>query len=429
MSNLSAGNSPVPSEQSSTASSPVAAVTPPPVTSNDPFVAQPGEGHMDVDVEMEFVEPSSQAAKDAELDDAVNEEAILKDAQEDLEVKKKKYLSALNEYLKRQKATVGSGTPDADPISYKMAKALYLEAEEVVKSLLPAPKIAEVVPTVIEKKHSRVACPPNLPFLQLRTDTFLEKPERPVFDTVYDFCQEFVIILNANELPLDDCWERLLPACLTKEERSWCEYELKGKSYKWKDAESILLDHFDTPLRKFLNMGRVWCMKQGQDESVRTFAAKFQMARRQAALDDGVLLVLCFWWNLRPEVRKSCFVALSANYGTKMPSKIEDIIDLISVASSDSSALLRNPAGTNEAALWNEFAQGNGATRSASSTFSGSGSRGRVQKRSSSDDNGKNFKKKNWDFKQAVKDKLCFECKSPWEKGHSCPDKRKVPCC
>ena len=223
-------------------------------------------------------------------------------------------------------------------------------------------------------------------------------------------------MLKAHSLSLDSHWKRLLPSCLNKDTQSWFEDKLAESSLNWKAGESELLDYYDTPLRKFLNMGRVWSMKQGASESVRSFGAKFQKLRRQACLEDGVQLVLFSGWNLRPEVRKACMVPLAANYGTKMPSNVEDIIALVTTTTLDTSSLLLNHGETSSVSDWKSFAEGNGSP---------SFSTGKGKKRASpAGDVGLNTKK-SWNFKSAVKDNVCFSCKSPWEKGHSCPKRER----
>ncbi|OAD68283.1 hypothetical protein PHYBLDRAFT_173289 [Phycomyces blakesleeanus NRRL 1555(-)] len=343
----------------------------------------------------------------------VTVEMLLASAEEDLNTKKGNYYAALGHYLGVSKRDPTSTTAKSASKGAKEAQVLFAEAEQILKDLK-----ASTAPASKPHDKRSTLVPSNLPFLQLRSEGPLVKANRDVFDLVYDFCQEFTTVLEAHSLSLDSCWERLLPTCLNKEERSWFENKLKGKAYNWKKAESILLDHYDMPFRKFLNMGRVWCMKQGKGESARSFGAKFQKFRRQASLDDGVQLVLCFWWNLRPEVQEACLIPLSANYGTKMPSKIEDIISLVSVSTSDSTALLHNPANSTAASSWSSFAAHNGASSLSAGSHKG-------KKRFFSLERGSQSPKKSWDFKKAMKDGICFSCKAPWVKRHSCLERKK----
>ena len=216
-------------------------------------------------------------------------EMLIQSAKEDLDDKKSKYYICLGNYLHLSKANRdGEDTKRARELS-KEAEKLFKDAEETLKVLKMSN--AREVP-VVEEKNSFV--PPGLPFLQLVTDAVCEKPHLPKFDSVYDFCQEFTTVLKAHSLSLDAHWKRLLPSCLNKDTQSWFEDKLAEAPLNWKAGESELLDYYDTPMRKFLNMGRVWSMKQGANTSVRAFGAKLQKRRRQACLEDGVQLFLCF---------------------------------------------------------------------------------------------------------------------------------------
>ncbi|GAA5817776.1 hypothetical protein MFLAVUS_011329 [Mucor flavus] len=342
-----------------------------------PSVAPPVPAvSLDTDVEMENANgdaaTASSVSTESDVKVNINVEAaaalLLVSAKEDLDRKKNDYYIFLGNYLAASKVDPSSDATRSAFQLHKETQESFLEAEKTLKVL----KASNAPPGDSTNDKKSMLVPNNLPFLQLRSDSHIVKPNRDVFDSVYDFCQEFTTfgisfeesLLESHSLSLDDSWERLLPPCLNKEERSWFEDKLKGKAYKWKKAESILLDHYDTPFRKFLNMGRVWCMKQGKGESARSFGAKFQKFRRQASLEDGVQLVLCFWWNLRPEVREACIIPISANYGSKMPDKIEDIISLVSASTSDSADLLRNPGETKDTSAWNSFATGNGSAPS-----------------------------------------------------------------
>lgn len=164
---------------------------------------------------------------------------------EDLAKKQLEYHTAATNFLKLNKVNPKSAGTRAAAKVYKEAQKQYNEIEALLNTLLPKPQVTPEVVVAKTQKPDRVGCPNNLPFLQLKSDEVFEKPDREKFDSVYDFCQEFETILEINALQLDDNWERLLPSCSTKEKRSWCEDKLKNEKYKWKEAESILLDHID----------------------------------------------------------------------------------------------------------------------------------------------------------------------------------------
>ncbi|OAD67613.1 hypothetical protein PHYBLDRAFT_173945 [Phycomyces blakesleeanus NRRL 1555(-)] len=335
--------------------------------------------------------PTVPSAINSNTSSSITLEMLLASAKEDLSIKKNNFYVAYANYVALSKVNPMSDAARHASSIKKEAQELFEDAQKTLKVL----EKANAPPAILEDKKSMVV-PSNLPFLQLCTETRV-KQNRDVFDSVYDFCQEFTMVLESHSLSLDSCWERLLPICLNKEERSWFEDKLKGKAYK-----------------RFLNMGRVWKMMQKKGESVRAFGAKFQTARRQASLEDGIQMVLCFWWNLRPEVREASLIPLSANYGTKLPSKVEDIISLVSVATSDSTALLNQPAESGTPAKWKSFSD----AHSISSSISHKG-----KKRAIARDNDPKHAKKSWNFKKAIKDNVCFSCKGAWEKGHTCPER------
>ena len=250
-------------------------------------------------------------------------------AQENLKNLKTEFKIAYGHYLACQKVHPHAQNTKNAYISYKEAESAWREADEAYKIF----KYMDSPPVMDDKKSMLV--PSTLPFLQLRTDPYVHKKHMEVFDSVYDFCVQFKTVLEAHSLSMDDHWERLLPVSLSKEERSWFDEKLRNKMLNWKQAEELLLDHYDTPYRKFLLMSKVWTLKQGPNESTRVFAAKFQQLRRQATLPDGLSLVLTFWTALRENVRTTASVAVSSQYGTKLPSRIDNMVDLVVAATND----------------------------------------------------------------------------------------------
>ncbi|OAD69475.1 hypothetical protein PHYBLDRAFT_66303 [Phycomyces blakesleeanus NRRL 1555(-)] len=279
-------------------------------------------------------------------------EMLLASAKEDLSTKKNNFYVAYANYIALSRVN-----PMLDAARH--ASSIKNEAQELFEDAQTALEILEKsnAPAVVLEDKKSMVVPSNLPFLQL---------------------------------------------CI----------EPKGKAYKWKKAEGLLLDHYNTPFRRFLNMGRVWKMMQKKGESVRAFGAKFQTARRQASLEDGIQMAFCFWWNLCPEVQEASLIHLSTNYSTKLPSKVEDIILLVSVATSNYTALLNQRAESGTPAKWKSFTDAHGA----SSSISHKG-----KKRAFVRNNDPKPAKKSWSFKKAIKDNVCFSCKGVWEKGDTSP--------
>jgi hypothetical protein len=119
------------------------------------------------------------------------------------------------------------------------------------------------------------------------------------------------------------------------EERSWFDERLRNKLLSWFEARNKILDHFDTPYLKFLLIVKLWTLEQQAGESTRVFSSKFQNLRRQADLHDILQLVCCFWCALRESVRHVVSVAVSSQYGSKLPVKIDAIIDLVITSTND----------------------------------------------------------------------------------------------
>lgn len=329
----------------------------------------------------------------ASVQPTLSASALTSSAEEDLHRKKTVYLNQLQHYLGAWKIHPSADHTRVLYHRQKEAEALFKETQEVLKTL-NAVNNPPSMPD--DKKFSLV--PSNMPFLQLTSDTVLEKPKREAFDSVYDFAHEFVTVLEARSLSLYDHWEHLLPMCLNKDDRSWFGDELKNKMFNWKEAEDRLFDRLDTPFRKFLNMGRVWIMKQEKGESARLFGSKFQKYQIQACLEDGVQLVLCFWWNLLPEVREACSIPLSAMYGAKMPEKIEDIISLVVATTADRAPLQVAP--NSAANAWNNYASKNGAAAGQSGNKRRHTDRGSDRGGDAKRSGGKDFT-----FKMAMKEK------------------------
>jgi hypothetical protein len=73
---------------------------------------------------------------------------------------------------------------------------------------------------------------------------------------------------------------------MNNEQNSWFELALLGESTPWSDARTTLLDHFDTPYRKFLLMAEVGSLRQEKYETNREYANRFQKMRREAGMED-----------------------------------------------------------------------------------------------------------------------------------------------
>ncbi|GAA5806349.1 hypothetical protein HPULCUR_011882 [Helicostylum pulchrum] len=321
-------------------------------------------------------------------------DGLMETAQENLINLKNQYSILYGHYLSYQKVNPDSdNTKNAFAIC-KDAEKKYVDAKDafaIFKSIHEPVKMPD------EKKSSLV--PSSLPFLQLKTDITLFKKHLEVFDSVYDFCTQFQTVLEAHSLNMDDHWERLLPMSLNKEERSWFDEKLRNKLLSWSEARNKILDHFDTPYRKFLLMVKVWTLKQQASESTRV---------RQAGLHDGLQLVLCFWCALREAVRRVASVAVSSQYGSKLPVKIDAMIDLV-IASTNDTDLFSSSIGSSS---YNGD-KGNDERSSRKRSSHSFSSAGKDHQRSS-----KAYTSSS--SSSSALQKKCTYCDEPWFHGHRC---------
>ncbi|KAG2210684.1 hypothetical protein INT45_002557, partial [Circinella minor] len=267
----------------------------------------------------------------------IDSKKILQSAKENLKLVQQRYNAAYAHWIKCKNENATSDVTKDALTAYKEVENELVTTRDAYKVFLSVNKP--------EPSKNNTFVPDTLPFLQLRTDTVIWRKNAEVFDSVYDFCMQFKTVLEAHGLSLDESWERLLPMAMNKEDRSWFVEALKNKKLNWSQAENKLMDHFDTPYRKFLMMVKVWKLKQSVGEPVREYAAKFQKLRRQAGLEDGLPLVLSFWCSLLETVRKQSSVALSSRYGTQLPDNVESIIGIVIAATNDSDIYLMDSSG------------------------------------------------------------------------------------
>lgn len=343
---------------------------------------------MEEDIIMEEETSTSQASMKAKPALGIDSKKLLQSAKENLDLVQQRYTTAYAHWLRCKSENSSSAATTEALMVYKEVEGELLTTRDAYRVFL---SINNPEPT---RNATRV--PDGLPFLQLKTDTVVSKKNAEVFDSVYDFCMQFKTILEAHGLLLDENWERLLPMSMNKEDRSWFEEKLKNKNYYWRQAETLLMDHFDTPYRKFLMMVKVWKMKQAPGESVREYAAKFQKLRRQAGLTDGLPLVLSFWCSLLESVRKVASVALSSRYGTKLPDNVESIIGIVIASTNDSDMYLLE------------------------STDEQKGHHERSRKRSSFHPG--HVSKDSSESSKAPSQNNCHYCNQPWYQGHRCKE-------
>ncbi|KAG1258091.1 hypothetical protein G6F58_012040 [Rhizopus delemar] len=311
---------------------------------------------------------------------------------------------------------MNSNKSDPDSPETLQALSLYREFEQ---KIVAAKEAHKSMTSLFEERQDakdlgnnlglvRLVVPNDLPVLQLRGETLWRKKADP-FDSAYDFCNTFETVLHAHGLSLNSNWERLLPLCMNPEQVSWCREALMDKRYTWKEVRPIVLDHFDTPYRKFLLMVEVGSMRQAPYESNREYSNRFQKMRREAGMEDGTQLAVTYFASLKPSVKTVAQVAISSHLGAKLPVSINQIIDLVLASGEDSAFSIKNPHKRG---------------RLTDEEQSSRGSLGTTSKVSSGTNKVINFVKSNNSNlnKGTNKPKPCMYCGKEWNKGHRCEE-------
>ncbi|EIE87344.1 hypothetical protein RO3G_12055 [Rhizopus delemar RA 99-880] len=238
---------------------------------------------------------------------------------------------------------------DSDPAAALIAHQKFKECEEKVNRAKEALKsftamFEEVKPPVDgpSNHYLRLVVPNDLPTLQLKGDAIWRK-KAECYDSAYDFCNTFETVLRAHGQALNSNWERLLPLCMNPEQVSWCREALLEKNLSWKQVRPMILDHFDTPYRKFLLMVEVGSMCQGTYESNREYSNRFQKMRREAGMEDSTLLAVTYFASLKASVKSVAQLAISSHFGSRLPSSITQIIDLVLASGEDSAFAAKTP--------------------------------------------------------------------------------------
>ncbi|ORE00671.1 hypothetical protein BCV72DRAFT_237481, partial [Rhizopus microsporus var. microsporus] len=169
----------------------------------------------------------------------------------------------------------------------------------------------------------------------------------------------------------------------------------------------MLLNHFDTPYRKFLLMVELSDMKQGFHESNREYANRYQKLRREAGMQDNTHLAVMFFASLKPNVKSMMQVALSSHFGTTLPTSINQIVDLVLASGEDSLFSSKSPYKRAR----NSYAEV--ASRDLNNTSKVSSGTNKV---SSNKSPSTPLRKPTWI------NKPCAFCNKPWMKGHKCQE-------
>jgi hypothetical protein len=313
-------------------------------------------------------------------------------------------------YIISSQTDTGSPAALTAYAEYEAMERRYNQAKLAHKSFMEMFSTEEEIkvskPGVNDSTSTRLVVPQDLPALQLKGESVWRKRSES-FDSAYDFCNTFENVLRAHGLALNSNWERLLPLCMNAEQVSWCREALVDKNLQWKQARPMLLNHFDTPYRKFLLMVELSDMKQGLHESNREYANRYQKLRREAGMQDNTHLAVMFFASLKPNVKSMMQVALSSHFGTTLPTSINQIVDLVLASGEDSLFSSKSPYKRAR----NSYAEmASRDMNNASKVSSG------TSKVSSSKSPSTPARKHMWT------NKPCMYCNKPWMKGHKCQE-------
>ncbi|KAG1168619.1 hypothetical protein G6F70_009027 [Rhizopus microsporus] len=312
-------------------------------------------------------------------------------------------------YIISSQADSGSPAAVSAHTEYENMEKRYHQAKLAHKSFVEMFSAEEEVkiskPGVNDSLSARLVVPQDLPALQLKGESVWRK-RCESFDSAYDFCNTFENVLRAHGLALNSNWERLLPLCMNAEQVSWCREALVDKNLQWKQVRPMILNHFDTPYRKFLLMVELSDMKQDLHESNREYANRYQKLRREAGMQDNTHLAVMFFASLKPNVKSMMQVALSSHFGTTLPTSINQIVDLVLASGEDSLFSSKSPYKRARNSYVEVASRGINTSKVSSGTSKVSSSKS----------------PSTLAHKRTLVNKPCMYCDKPWTKGHKCQE-------
>ena len=92
--------------------------------------------------------------------------------------------------------------------------------------------------TVLNPRSAHII-PPDLPIWQWRGNVW--RKDVDVHDSVEDLLDTFSLIIESNGLSVDSSWSRLVPIKMNRDQRSWFNEVLKGRSLTWSEVRRIIV--------------------------------------------------------------------------------------------------------------------------------------------------------------------------------------------
>ncbi|KAG1545597.1 hypothetical protein G6F49_010748 [Rhizopus delemar] len=130
--------------------------------------------------------------------------------------------------------------------------------------------------------------PPDLPVWQWRGNIW--RKDADVHDSVEDLLDTFSLIIESNGLSVDSSRPRLFPIKMNRDQRSWFNEVLKGRSLTWSEVRKIIVKTYAAQdvAQELEYMDQLLSLKMLPTESIEAFTDRFQRIRRAAKWDDDI---------------------------------------------------------------------------------------------------------------------------------------------
>ncbi|KAG1001484.1 hypothetical protein G6F27_012831 [Rhizopus arrhizus] len=130
--------------------------------------------------------------------------------------------------------------------------------------------------------------PSDLPVWQWRGNVW--RKDADIHDSVEDLLDTFSLIIESNGLSVDASWSRLVPIKMNRDQRSWFNEVLKGRSLTWSEVRKIIIKTYAAQdvAQELEHMDQLLSLKMGSAESIEAFTDRFQRIRRAAKWDDDI---------------------------------------------------------------------------------------------------------------------------------------------
>lgn len=184
-----------------------------------------------------------------------------------------------------------------------------------------------------EKSRKTLIVPKALPALQL-VGMVKHNDHQEAHTSAAAFISAFEVELETYGLTAEENWRRLLPRCLSFSQKLWLTEQLKKSEVPatWKSVSELIRDKYDTQTQRIQAMISVLNLRQ-KNRPLDHYCHEFQQRCIEAGMTgevpSGLLLVIIFLWSLSEKHREKATDAVVCQHGTKMPTDLEQVCDLV----------------------------------------------------------------------------------------------------